>query len=137
MKFVGMELTEMLQHRLGGNNSGEDEPKLSLPFAAQDLRDGLTALMTDHCFAVGDIIRQKPTCKIYNERYPGEPAIVCEILPEEIIDNDQQAGSAFFRTRLTMIIGRRSSDGDLATFHVDGRRYEPVPKGELALPGDE
>jgi hypothetical protein len=137
MKFVGMELGEMLQQRLSSNNSGEDEPKLALPFAAQDLRDGLTALMTVHFFAVGDIIRQKPTCKIYNERYPGEPAIVCEILPEAVIDPDQQASSAYFRTRLTMIIARRGPDGDFNTFHVDDRRYEPVPKDELTLPGDE
>jgi hypothetical protein len=137
MKFMEMDIREVLMKQLQEGNSEEDEPRLELPFAAQDLRDGLTALMTSNSFKIGDIVRQKPTCTIYRERYPGEPAIVCEILPEPIVDGEQSCSSAYFRACLTMIIGRRGPDGDFNTFHIDGRRFELVPRDELILPGDE
>lgn len=136
MEFMEMDIGEMLAQRMRKKMADTEKSPLELPFAAQDLRDGLTALMTTHSFAEGDIVRQKAPCVSYTQHYSGEPAIVCEILNPPMVVDEGGCGSAYYQHRLTMIIGRRAPDGDLNLFHVDGRRYEPIPKDELALPGD-
>lgn len=137
MKMVEVDLAEIMKNSMGRDNPDEDEPRLALPFAAQDLRDGLTALSSAHYFGIGDIVRQKPSCRIYVERYPGEPAIICEILAAPILETEQGSGSPYFNIPMDIVIGRRGERGDFVTFHVDSRRFEPVPKDELILPGDE
>lgn len=137
MKMVEVDLAEIMKNGIGRRDSDEDEPRLALPFAAQDLRDGLTALTTPHSFKIGTIVRQKASCRIYVERYPAEPAIICEILDTPMVETEQGSGSPYFNIPMDIVIGRRGENGEFLTFYVDSRRFELVPKDELTLPGDE
>lgn len=136
MKMVEIDLAEMMKNGIRGDDSDENEGMLALPFAAQDLRDGLEAISTKTVFSVGDIVRQKKTCQIYNERYAGEPAIVCELISPPEIDTEQPSGSPYYRLPMDVIIGRRGAGGEFLTFHVDSSRFELIDKNDLALPGD-
>lgn len=100
---------------------------------AELLRDALRSYLTKHEFTVGMIVRQKPACPIY--AHTEDLWIVMEILATPLV-SDGEFGTPHWNEPIDMIVGVRADDGDFVTYHVDSRRFEPVPLDEITLPGD-
>lgn len=100
---------------------------------AELLRDALRSYLTKHEFTAGMIVRQKPACPIYADTE--DLWIVTEILATPLV-SDGEFGSPHWNEPIDMITGICDSSGDFVTFHVDSRRFEPVPLDEITLPGD-
>lgn len=107
-----------------------DEP---LDDLAGDLGAALVARCaayhTPHRFTVGDLVTWKPGLK--NRRLPrhGQPAVVMAVLDPPVTDSDAESGSTYFNEPLDVVIGLFPDDGpargELLTWHVDGRRFQP------------
>lgn len=84
-----------------------------------------------HVFAPGDLVTWKPGLK--NKRFPryGSPAVIIDVLKTPILDHDNEdgAGSPYFREPLDLVLGVIAEDGpargDLLTYHFDSRRFQP------------
>lgn len=128
-------LGDMLRD-MGAESDALERPKLAPDIEAIRLRDALAALNVRHEFRPGMIVRQKPQAQSYQTLGGNDMAIVVELLDEPIIDDESEVGSAYYRQRLDMIIGAIFPRGARVTFnfyHVDSRRFEPVPEDEIAF----
>lgn len=97
---------------------------------AAALMERLESLNRQHLFEPGQIVRYK---KGLQNRQSCGPFIVCRMLETPLLGHDAaEAGSPYFREPLDMVVGKLDGDGDFAEYHVDSRRFEPVPKEELA-----
>ena len=83
-----------------------------------------TTYQKHHNFQPGQIVRWKAGMK--NKKRPayGEPAIVVEALTSPVFDPEQEAGSAYFREPLDIILGVIDVDGDFSLWHFDSKRFE-------------
>ena len=88
----------------------------------QTLKQALEALNQKNTFKPGDIVGWKPGMK--HKRSEG-PFIVVEVLDEPIINTNAEAGSAYFREPLDLVLGSFIG-GDFVTFYYDSRRMQPV-----------
>lgn len=94
-----------------------------------DYRERLKALAvslaTTFTFNSGDLVEWKPGLR--NKGHPdyGVAAVVLTTHAQPVFDETQNAGSAYFREPLDLVIGVLDSDGDLAALHVDSRRFQP------------
>lgn len=131
MEIEFTRVMQMMQHK----DDGPSASRLTPSFAAQDLRDALSALNTVHEFSVGQIVRQKRSCRLYKDG-DGEFSIVVQVFDEPFFESTEDSSSSFFRSRIDIVIGQRADDRFIL-FHIDSRRYEPVPLDELVLLGDE
>jgi hypothetical protein len=80
-----------------------------------------------HELKEGDFVRWKSGLK--NKKYPkeGEPAYVLEVLEKQIIKEDKDPGSPYFREPLDIVLAfLEEEDGDLLIFHYDSRRFEKI-----------
>lgn len=120
-----MELHHIFQD---GLSDGPDEtPKISRDGEIENLRAALSALQMANQFSVGDIVSQKPGCRLYRDISDNGLAIVVELLPSPMPANDgQDAASHCFRQTVDMVIGQWTLDGSFILHHVDSRRYEVV-----------
>lgn len=110
--------------------SSDDEPerpKLAADIEAIRLRDSYAAFNEQHVFKPGMIVRQKPQVRLYKAFGDNDRAIVVEMLPEPVIAGLDRGGTSHYREPLDMLIGCMSND-DFAIYHVDSRRFEPVPE---------
>jgi hypothetical protein len=66
---------------------------------------------------------------LQNKKIPayGEPAIVWEVLSEPLVEPSEEAGSAYFREPLNIVLGLMSAEDEFILFHFDKRRFEPFP----------
>lgn len=82
---------------------------------------------TYHTLKPGMLVRWKAGLK--NKKRPeyNEPAIVMEVLLDPLRDNENGAGSAYYREPLDLLLGLIDGDGDFVIFHFDQRRFEPLP----------
>jgi len=93
------------------------------------LRDRYRLFTQPHRFAPGALVTWKPGLK--NKRQPryGRPAVVIEVLETPLHDRDDEAGSAYFREPLDLVLGliwdTDPGRGELMTFHYDSRRFQP------------
>ncbi len=90
---------------------------------------GLLALLQErHAFLPGMMVTWKPGMR--NKRKPKyhEPAVVVSVLDKPILPaGDEDAGSAYFREPLDLILGFiDEDDGDFVMFHYDSRRFQPL-----------
>lgn len=103
------------------------------------LRDSLRSFQTKYDFQVGDIVRQKHGCRLYKKFGSNDHCIVIELLKEKIITGLRHEGSPHFREPNDMIVGAieygKESRESFCLFHVDSRRFEPVPVEEIRLRG--
>lgn len=92
------------------------------------LRDGYRRLRsTDPTqFRPGDLVRWQPGMKYVKWPQYGEAAVVVECLEPPVVDDEQDSGTAYFRSPLTLILGLQRKDG-FHCWHFDGRRFELVP----------
>ena len=69
------------------------------------LRERYRLLTTRHRFAPGELVTWKPGLK--NKRHPryGQPAVVIGVLDSPILDREDEAGSAYFREPLDLVLG--------------------------------
>ncbi|EIC22782.1 hypothetical protein [Thiorhodovibrio frisius] len=121
-----------LDQELGNNDLLDDEllPDLTgNPGPALQERARLFA--QTHRFAPGDLVTWKPGLK--NRRVPrnGQPAVVLEVLSAPVFDSEKDAGSAYFREPLDLVLGLFLEDGphrgDFLNWHFDSRRFQPWP----------
>lgn len=84
------------------------------------------SFLTKNHFQSGDLVRWKMGLK--NKKLPEEDAsaIVIEVLDQPVFDDEKNSGTTYFREPLDVVIALLDDDGDFLTFHVDGRRFEPV-----------
>ena len=88
----------------------------------QTLKQALETFNQKNTFNPGDIVEWKPGMK--HKRSDG-PFVVVEVLDEPIIDAIAEAGSAYFREPLDLVLGSFFG-GDFVLFHYDSRRMQPV-----------
>ena len=88
----------------------------------QALKQAFETFNQKNTFKPGDIVEWKPGMK--HKRSEG-PFIVVEVLDEPIIDTNTEAGSAYFREPLDLVLGSFIG-GDFVTFYYDSRRMQPV-----------
>jgi hypothetical protein len=118
----------------------EERSKVAPDIEAILLRDALDALNVCHTtFAPGMIVRQKRQARLYKMLGDNDLAIVVRMLPEPIMSQESSVNNTLYRHEVDMVIGSIEYAGIdrqqpiFATFHVDSRRFEPVPDAEMAL----
>ena len=88
----------------------------------QTLKQAFETFNQKNTFKPGDIVEWKPGMK--HKRTEG-PLIVVEVLDEPIVDAVAEAGSAYFREPLDLVLGSFFG-GNFVLFHYDSRRMQPV-----------
>ena len=88
----------------------------------QTLKQALETFNQKNTFKPGDIVDWKPGMK--HKRSDG-PFVVIEVLDEPVVGAVAEAGSAYFREPLDLILGT-FINGDFVIFHYDSRRMQPA-----------
>lgn len=89
----------------------------------EDLKAAFGKFNEKHTFEPGQVIEWKPGMK---HKLADGPFVVMEVLQEPIIDSDLNAGSAYYREPLDMILGFYTDAGDFLICHYDLRRMQPA-----------
>ncbi|MGA2660010.1 MAG: hypothetical protein ABSH34_21115 [Verrucomicrobiota bacterium] len=81
-----------------------------------------------HSFKPKQFVRWKEG--LQNRSLPayGEPAIVWQVLPQALIDEEKGTGSPYFHEPLDIVLGVLGENGEFILFHHDSRRFEPFPE---------
>ena len=89
------------------------------------LRDSFARLQHTHPFHFkpGDLVRWQPGLKYKKLPAYGEPAVVVEVLPQPVFDENAPCGSAYFRSPCSLVLGLQR-DGKFSCWHFYGRRFE-------------
>ena len=109
-------------------------PQFAIDIEALRLREAFASFVTEHTFTPGMIVRQKKQIGGYQSYGANDLAIVMKVLDEPIlaeIDGGNTQSSPWYRTPLSMVIGCIVGDESFMIYHVDGRRFEPVPEDEI------
>ena len=130
MAGSGMDFMRMLAGPDG--EAEEARPKLAADIERIRLVDCLSAFNERHEFRPGMIVRQKPQALNYKGFGDNDQAIVVELLAEPIIAGLEAHGTSHYRERQDMIVGSLEDGKLFCLFHVDSRRFEPVPADEAA-----
>ena len=81
-----------------------------------------------HSFKSKQFVRWKEGLQNRSRPAYGEPAIVWQILPQALMDEEKGTGSPYFREPLDMVLGVLGDNGEFILFHYDSRRFEPFPE---------
>jgi hypothetical protein len=102
-----------------------ERERLARPEMHQRLRSLYELLTTNHTFSPGELVKWKHGLK--NKRRPDYdiPVVVLALVHPPVNDHEQNAGSAYFREPLDLVIGIMDDDDELDGYHVDSRRFEP------------
>lgn len=110
--------------------------RLAPDIEAIRLQDALRTLQKKYSFKVGMIVRQKQGVRAYRKHSESDLSIVVDLLSTPVLfEAEGEAGgsaSPYFRQPLDMIVGHIDDDSFLL-YHVDSRRFEPVPEEETRL----
>lgn len=115
----------------------DDEP-LDSPIdnLAEILRSRYLALQTPHPFKPGDLVTWKPGMQNKLKPGYGQPAVVLEVLQTPIFDGEKEAGSAYFREPLDLVLGLIYDEGgrrgDFVVWYFDSRRFQPWTSAEAS-----
>jgi len=106
-----------------GNHSSNHKMIAIEPSTEPVLRERLKSLLEINCFQPGDIVQWKSGLK--NKRLPeaDQFAVVVEMLPVPVTDEDKSAAGSCFLEPLDMKLGIIDDDGDFLVFHYDSRRF--------------
>lgn len=100
-------------------------PSLPPKETALILRTRLESFDTVNTFQRGQTVQWKQGLKNRARPQYGQPAIVVQILDEPILDTSEEAGSAYFRESLDIVLGMLApEDGGFVLYHYDRRRFE-------------
>lgn len=136
MAARGGDLLRMLAQSGMGSDDAPERPKLAPDIEAIRLRDSFAAFNERHVFEPGMIVRQKPQVRGYQPGGDNDLSIVIGTLAEPIISASTEMGGSNYRQQVDMLIGsiEHGPDGEtFAIFHIDSRRFEPVPEADIAL----
>jgi hypothetical protein len=126
------DLMEFLAQQARLDSDDNETPKIAADIEAVKLRASLAAYQRRHEFRVGDIVRQKPDAKIYKRYGQNDIGIVVELLDEPVVIDNGEQGSPYFRMKQDILIACIEGDS-FCVFHVDSRRFEPVPDDVMRL----
>ena len=90
------------------------------------LNKRFSAFIEEHEFKVADLVKWKPGLRNKGTIEYDEVAIVVEVLDPPVYDEEQGAGSPYFREPLNLILAYLDEDNDFITFHADKRRFMPA-----------
>ena len=114
----------------------EPAPKVDLDIEAYKLLDAYNSYNTRHDFKPGMFVRQKSACRGYSTLGQNDIGIVISVFKEHpIIRDDATSTTPHYREVLDMVVASLEDNGDFAAFchfHVDSRRFEPIPESETA-----
>ncbi len=105
-------------------------PRLAPDIEAIRLRDSYAAFSQRYQFKPGMIVRQKLLALNYTGFGDNDIAIVVEVLDEPVF-TEGAAGSQHFHEPNDMIVGSIENGRTFCLFHVDSRRFEPVPEENI------
>ncbi len=88
-----------------------------------ELKARYARLCKKYVFQPGDIVQWKAGLR--NKSSEGL-FVVIEVLDAPVLDTSCEAGSAYFREPLDLLLGLISHGGDFLLYHYDSRRFEPV-----------
>jgi hypothetical protein len=120
-------LQSLLQGLANSETSGVDFRMEARAEAISRLRDSYRRIKaTDPAqFRPGDLVRWQPGMKDLKWPQYGESAVMVEVLDPPLLDDEQSAGTPYFRMPLTLVLGVHHKDG-FHCWHFDGRRFELV-----------
>lgn len=90
--------------------------------ALHDSFDRLQRTNPSH-FKPGDLVQWQPGLKYTKLPAYGEPAVVVEVLPQPVCDENAPCCSAYFRSPCSLVLGLQR-EGRFLCWHFDGRRFE-------------
>jgi hypothetical protein len=99
--------------------------KLAPQQRAQLLTDALARYQNHTPFAIGQLVKWKQGFRTRNWPGDGDPAIVCEVLPQPFFDETPDSTSPYYREPLDLRLGVIGVDGHFVTYWFDARRFEP------------
>lgn len=118
------DIEKLLRHAIGGLDDDEGEkndPKTPLDELAIHYNKR-------HEFKVGDMVKWKDGMKQNSIPKYGQEAVVVEILPQPIFNNDpDKVGTPYWMEPNDIRIGIKMK-GQFIIFHFDSRRFEPIVK---------
>jgi len=116
---------------LASEASGSEETKMATKMLpnkarnrAEDLKELFDIFNQETNFSVGELVQWKQGMKTKKRPQYGEPCIIVEMLDSPVFSSEKNAGSAYFREPMDMVVGLVDSDDDFVIFHFDSRRFE-------------
>lgn len=109
-----------------GSHSSSHKMTAIEPCSEDVLRERLQSFLDTTCFQPGDLVQWKTGLK--NKRLPeaDQLAVVVEMLPVPVTDEDKGSSGSYFLEPLDMKLGMVDEDGDFVIFHYDSRRFRKV-----------
>jgi len=109
-----------------GSHSSSHKMTAIEPCCEAVLKERLAAFEQTTCFQPGDLVQWKAGLK--NKRLPemDQLAVVVEMLPVPITDEEKGSSGSYFLEPLDMKLGMIDDDGDFVIFHYDSRRFTKV-----------
>jgi len=109
-----------------GNHSKDHKMVALEPCSEALLRERLNSFLEKQYFQPGDLVQWKPGLK--NKRLPqqDEMAVVVEMLPVPVTDQDKASSGSYFLEPLDIKLGLLDEDGDFVIYHYDSRRFTKV-----------
>ncbi len=103
-------------------------------FDISDLKQKVDSFLQESPkFEPGDVVRWKKGLK--NKKYPkeGQLCIVIEDMEKQIIQDNRDSGSPYYREPLNLVLALLDDDSELIIFHYDKRRFELFEKNGLKI----
>ena len=107
---------------------GNQKKEIDVDYHIKKLQSLKAEYEKEYNFKVGDLICWKKGLK--NKKVPEytEPVIIIEMLEKPIFDNEEEAGSPYFKEPLNIKVGMLDADEEFLIFHYDKNRFEPIKK---------
>lgn len=109
-------LADMLERATEDTSEQTDDPNIALKLEA-----AFENFQADHDFRAGQLVQWK---RGFKHKKSAGPFVVIDVLDEPIFDNEESAGSPYFREPLDIVLGYIDNDADFVTFYYDHRRFE-------------
>jgi len=109
-----------------GSHSSSHKMIAIEPCTEAVLKERLQSFLDTTCFMPGDLVQWKAGMK--NKRLPesDQLAVVVEVLPKPVTDEDKGSSGSYFLEPLDIKLGMLDDDGDFVIFHYDSRRFTKV-----------
>lgn len=139
MSTMPAELMRMIAGAMDSDDSNEAPGNPAIANTPESLGEAFSAITDVQRFKPGDVVAwKKLPCggSLKNRRNPqiNDTAVVFEHLATPLTIEEDNAGTAYFREPLDLIVGCFDKDGDFLILHLDSRRFEAAntPNAELA-----
>jgi len=111
------------QNATAGSHTPSHKMTAIEPSSPEVLQERMRSFCETTCFQPGDLVQWKPGLK--NKKLPkaDQLAVVVEMLPVPVSDEEKSASGSYFLEPLDMKLGLIDEDGDFVIFHYDSRRF--------------